>query len=114
LKRQRRVFALRQQGRVTALLMANISDFAVNLSDLTNSVSIFVIDRSLSYAILHQALCVAAEVYETGKVPVLLYPLSYAQHAKPAHHRIHHRIYELWVLNLAHTDDFFKHYQQLK
>jgi hypothetical protein len=114
LKRQRRVFALRQQGRATALLMANVSDFAVNLSDLTNSVSIFVIDRSLSYAILQQALCMAAEVYETGKVPVLLYPLSYAQHAKPAHHRIHHRIYELWVLNLAHTDDFFKHYQRLK
>ncbi len=110
LKRKRRVLALRHQGLTKAVIMANVSDQAVNLSDFTNCLSLFVIDESIAYPLLQQALYRTKDLYANTRVPVLLYPLEYARRAGFAYDRV----YELWALDLAHSDDFFRHYKELK
>lgn len=110
LKRERRVFALRHEGVAKAVIMANISDFAMNLSDLTNCVNIFVIDPETPFDILKQSVSMLADLYENHKIPVLLFPLSYAR----AVGRKYERVYALWALNMEYTDEFFKNYRALK
>ena len=60
--------------------MINISDDGLNLSDLTNSIMIFVIDQEdVSSEVLLTGLMMIREKLElTSEMPVLLYPVSYA------------------------------------
>ncbi|MCF8110540.1 MAG: PilZ domain-containing protein [Desulfobacteraceae bacterium] len=108
--RERRVFALRRDNKAKAVIMANVSDFALNLSDLTNSISIFVIDPDTPYEILKQTVSAMEQYYAAAKVPVLVYPLSYAEKNGPAYERI----YCLWAMDMEYTDEFFKIYSSLK
>lgn len=108
--RERRVFALRWKNEAKAIIMANISDFALNLSDLTNCISVFVIDRKIPYDTLHKAISMLGEYYASAKTPVLVYPLSYAEKAGLSYDRV----YCLWAMNMQYTDDFFKVYHSLK
>jgi len=108
MKRQRRVYSLKHNNVLKAVFMANMTNFAINLSDLTNSVSIFVIEpEDLPPAILYVPVTQLAEKYEQKTFPVLIYPLSYAEALS------YERIYNLWVLNMEYTDDYFKHFERL-
>ncbi|MCF8094205.1 MAG: hypothetical protein K9J79_02465 [Desulfobacteraceae bacterium] len=108
--RERRVFALRRGNDAKAVIMANISDFALNLSDLTNCISVFVIDQNTPYEILRQALSMMEDYYSAAKTPVLIYPLSYVENAGISYDRV----YCLWAMNMEYTDEFFKVYNSLK
>jgi hypothetical protein len=110
LKKKRRIFALRHKGMTKSIIMANISDPAVNLSDLTNCISVFVTDESTPFYLLKKALCRIKNLYENNRMPVLVYPLAYAGNAGIACDRI----YEFWALDVACSDDFFRHYKMLK
>jgi hypothetical protein len=110
LKKKRRIFALRHKGITKSIIMANISDPAVNLSDLTNCISVFVTDESTPFYLLKKALCRIKNLYENNRMPVLVYPLAYAGNAGIACDRI----YEFWALDVACSDDFFRHYKMLK
>ena len=108
MKRQRRVYSLKHNNVLKAVFMANMTNFAINLSDLTNSVSIFVIEpEDLPPAILYAPVTQLAEKYEQKTFPVLIYPLSYAEALS------YERVYNLWVLNMEYTDDYFKHFERL-
>jgi len=110
LKRERRLYALKQEDTVKALLMLNISNFAVNMSDLTNSISIFITDpENLSPAVLQTAIYHLSEKYKEKKFPVLLYPVSYAADNDLKYEKT----YVLWILNMQHTDDYFKNFNYL-
>jgi len=47
--------------------------------------------------------------YEQDEVPVLLYPVSYTESQSIAYEKI----YNLWVLNMQHTDQYFKFMEDL-
>ena len=110
LKRQRRVYSVKKNNILKAVLMANISDFALNLSDLTNSVSVFVLDaEDLTPSILYAAINQIAEKYDQKTFPVLIYPLSYSEEQE-FHYE---RVYNLWSFSMAHSDDYFKNFNHL-
>lgn len=110
LTRERRLYSLKKDGRLAAIIMANFSDEALNLSDLTNSISVFVTDREqLGTDILYRALTNISGKYGLRKFPVLIYPLEYAVETAVPHERVYH----LWALNMQHSDDYFKHYDYL-
>jgi len=95
---------------VKAILMLNISNFAVNMSDLTNCINIFIIDsEDLAKEIIYSAICQLSEKYKEKKFPVLLYPLSYAD----VHSFKYEKTYNLWTLDMQHTDDYFKNFNYL-
>ncbi|MCD6584739.1 MAG: PilZ domain-containing protein [Desulfobacteraceae bacterium] len=110
LKRERRLYSLKHDNAVKAVFMLNVSSFAVNMSDLTSSISIFVIDsENLSPEIIHTAIFLLSEKYKEKKFPVLLFPLTYAD----THFLKYEKTYNLWALDMQHTDDYFKNFNYL-
>ena len=108
--RERRVFALKQDAQVRAVIMANLSDFALNLSDLTNCINVFVLDEQTPYEVLQHSISMLWQYYSASKVPVLIYPVSYAHQSG----RSFDRVYRLWAMDMQYTDEFFKNYNALK
>jgi len=110
LKRQRTLYSLKHNNILKAVLMANISNFAINLSDLTSSMSIFVLDpEQLPASTLYGPIDLLAEKYKLKTFPVLIFPLSYAR-AQSFHFE---RTYTLWALNMEHTDAYFRNFHNL-
>jgi hypothetical protein len=98
------------KGRLIAVIMVNISDLGLNMSDLTNSINTFVINPDpLSKDILLSVLSLLAKKYGQGKMPNLVYPLSYADTLDLGYERK----YILWVLNMHHTDYYFRYLKRL-
>jgi hypothetical protein len=110
LKRERRLYSLKHDNVVKAVLMLNISSIASNMSDLTNCISVFVIDlENLSPEMIRSAVAILSEKYKEKNFPVLLFPLAYAD----THSFEYEKTYNLWTLNMQHTDDYFKNFNYL-
>jgi hypothetical protein len=110
LKRERRLYSLKHDNVVKAVMMLNISNFAVNMSDLTNCISIFVLDsENLAKELIYSAISLLSEKFKEKKFPILLFPLSYAD----AHTLKYEKTYNLWALDMQHTDDYFKNFNYL-
>lgn len=95
LKRDCKVFSVRHDGRIKAALIVDTSDLGVNMSELLNSIKIIVIDNTLPWPILQNAVSIVGKVYEIGTIMVLIYPYDYLkQQGVECKKR-----YYLWVLN---------------
>jgi hypothetical protein len=105
LKRESHLLALKREGVLRAFLLVNISDVGLNMSNLTNCVTVMVLDDTLPLPILHMALSTVASRYDGGEMPVLLYPVSYADRERISYEKL----YTLWVLDLQCLDQFFTH-----
>ncbi|MEW6670812.1 MAG: hypothetical protein AB1427_03865 [Thermodesulfobacteriota bacterium] len=109
-KRERFLFSLKKGNILKAVAMVNLSDIGLNLSDLTRCIQVFVIDPDqLPRDIFYQVLSRLSVNFGTEEIPVLLYPVSYAEtQSIPFEKR-----YNLWVLNMQNTDDYFRELKQL-
>jgi hypothetical protein len=92
-------------GCAKAIVMLNISDIGLNLSNLTNCINVFVMDADLPRNVLISAISKLSKYYVQNEVPVLLHPVSYADKQFIPHEKI----YNMWVLNMQNTDDYFKY-----
>ena len=110
LKRERRVYALKKNGHTKAVIMVNISDSALNLSDLTNCVSLFLLEQdAIEPEMVYNALSVVAAHYDRPRFPVLVYPHEYVRENRmPCD-----RVYNLWALDMNYADECFQHYTKL-
>jgi hypothetical protein len=103
-RKERHLLSLRQDGVLKALIMANLSDVGLNMSNLTSSATVLVLDENLPRNMLDFALTSVEEKFGRNGMPVLLYPVSYAEKkALPSE-----KMYTLWVLNLQFLDPYFK------
>ncbi|MFO8112985.1 MAG: PilZ domain-containing protein [Desulfosalsimonadaceae bacterium] len=110
LTRERRVYALKKDNCLKAVIMVNISDIALNLSDLTNCVSLFIVEKEgLEPEIIHKALSLTAKHYPRPKFPVLVYPADYVHDQGISYNRI----YQLWALSMEYSDECLKYYSSL-
>jgi hypothetical protein len=109
-RRERFVFSLKMGGRTHALIVADIADIGLNLSELTSSVKVFFLDtRQVSKEILNRALHHIAELYLIEDVPILIYP---AESAKKLSFPIE-KFYYLWIMNTAFSDHYFRHLNRM-
>ncbi|MFH2219390.1 MAG: PilZ domain-containing protein [Pseudomonadota bacterium] len=109
-KRERHLFALKKDANLKAILMVNVSDVGLNLSDLTNCISVLVVDPDeLSTDTLFSAISELSKKYAHNEIPVLLYPVSYAEDRSLPYDKQ----YNLWVLSMQYTDDYFKYLKRL-
>jgi hypothetical protein len=109
-KRERHLFALKKADDLKAILVVNISDTGLNLSDLTNSISALIVDSDgLSKDILYSALFDLSRNYEHDEIPVLLYPVDFAENNSIPYDKL----YNLWVLSMQFTDHYFKYLKRL-
>jgi hypothetical protein len=108
-RNERRVFALRQHGRLKAFIMAIVSDVGLNMSNLTSSATVIVLDGFLPREVFDHALSSVAGLFGPAGMPVLVYPESYAGRAAITTEKS----YTLWVLNLQYLDKYFKFCDEL-
>jgi len=109
-KRDRHLFSLKKDGDIKAVIMVNVSDIGLNLSNLTNCVHVFVLDSDdVPCDTLYSVLSMLSKYYEQDKIPVLLYPVSYAERQSVPYEKI----YNLWVQNTQYMDHYFKYVKNL-
>jgi hypothetical protein len=110
LKRDRQLFALRHRNQLKAIVMVNLTDLGLNLSDLTNCVKIIVIDpKALSANILRATLDTLATKFQKTNIPALLYPAAYADEKAI----VYEKHYNLWSFSLQFSDQYFKYINRL-
>ncbi len=106
LTRKRLLYSLKHENCLKAVIMVNVSDFALNLSDLTRCVSVFVVDpESLPVDRLYWAVSLLAAEYTTKKFPILIYPIDYLKRQAISYEKT----YNLWSLDGLYSDDYFEH-----
>ncbi|UFS70057.1 PilZ domain-containing protein [Geomonas sp. RF6] len=108
---ERHIYALKKDGVLKAVVLINLSDMGLNLSDLTNCIHIIVLEGDeLGTEVLNQVLGILTVKYEQNELPILIYPTTYAD-AKGVSYE---KQYVLWALNISHSGaDFYKYMTQL-
>jgi hypothetical protein len=109
-QRKRLLFSLKQDGTLKAVIMINLSDIGLNLSNLTNCIHVFVLDSdNLTSTMLYSSLAQVSHYFDLNNIPILLYPVNYAQiHSIPLE-----KIYNLWAINTQYTDHYLKYTENL-
>lgn len=103
-KRQRFLFSLKKNNNLKAVLMVNITDIGLNLSNLTSCIKVIVLDSSdLPKDVLFKALSRITKTVNHTKLPVLLYPVSYADKESISYKKI----YTLWILKMQSLSGYF-------
>ena len=109
-QRQRRLYSLKKDNRLMAVIMINISDIGLNLSDLTSCIKVMIIDNeNLSSNVLRSVLSNISEKTGRSEMPVLLYPATYAEDNDIAYQKL----YTLWALSMQYTDHYFRYLKRL-
>lgn len=103
-KKEKHLYSLVEEGELKAVIIANVTDIGLNMANLTSCALVVVIDENLSGKVLDSALSCVADEYENQEMPVLVFPVSYAEnHSLPVE-----KIYTLCIMNLQYTDKFIK------
>lgn len=94
---ERHFFSLKRDGRLKALMFAHVSEIGLNLSDLTNCIHAVVLDpEGLPPATLTAAIRAVTQATGQQEVPVLIFPLAYAQNnGMPIE-----KTYHLWAFHI--------------
>lgn len=109
-KRERHLFSLKVHGSLAAVFMVNLSDVGMNMSELTNCVTAFVLDaEAVTRDTLSLALSLLFIRFDQEEMPVLLFPVSYAQTQQISYNRT----YTLWVMNMFHADKGYVYLDRL-
>jgi hypothetical protein len=109
-KKEKHLFSLRREDLLKAVILVNISDIGLNLSNLTNSVNVMVLDSdALSRDIFLRMLSTLAEKLKLDNLTVMLYPVTYADDQFIPYEKI----YNLWVLSIQHNDHYFRYLERL-
>jgi hypothetical protein len=108
LKRCCTPYVLKQNKKSSAYLIVDQSDAGINLSELLNSIKIFILDRDLPWEILQTAVAYFRGYYETDDVPLIIYPVQYSISRKIPYEKE----YYLWVLNTKYGDEYVEYIKQ--
>ena len=110
LKRNRYLYSLKKDGSLKAIIMINTSDVGINLSDLTNSTTVYILDsENMPYNILKESISILMKSLSMTDSPILIYPKEYLEFQEIPYERI----YNLWVLNMNNTDNYFRYLTRL-
>ena len=110
LLRSRHLYSLKRLDELKALIIINIADIGLNMSDLTNSVKIIILKHEgLNYQIIRSSLLKLFDGLQIDEMPVLIYPEQISTTMKiPVEKK-----YNLWIFDLNHTDDYFRYLKRL-
>jgi len=108
--KKKNVLSLKKFGRLKAVVLVNKTDTGLNMSDLTNSIKVMVVDgRGLDRDVLMAAVRRIAATFPTGDVPLLVHPVSYAESAGLDIEKK----YNLWIMKMQYSDKYFAHIDTL-
>jgi hypothetical protein len=106
LKRERHLYVLKRDGRALAMLVVNLADVGLNLSDLTNCVTLFVLEaQHLTKEGVEEALAVVLATLGQPELPLLVYPEAAARELGIT---VEKR-YVMWTLMPCFSDGFHRY-----
>jgi hypothetical protein len=109
LTRRMKIYSLKQEGKLHALLVVNHSDLGFNLSELLNGIKVLISNsKALPWSILSSSISQLAGEFEMERVPVLFYPLSYVEENEIPYEKQ----YQMWVLNVQHGNEYLEYMQK--
>ncbi|MDY6823053.1 MAG: PilZ domain-containing protein [Thermodesulfobacteriota bacterium] len=109
LTREQHLYSLSWRGDLKAVFMVNLSDPCLNMSGLAHCIHVFILDTgSLTAPLLESVLNRLLMSFRQSEMAVLLgnwdglpLPINCSKH------------YNLWILNLDHADDYFRHVNRI-
>ena len=109
LKRQRRLYAIRYQKALKALVDVQDSDLGLNLSELTNAIIVYVLDEEAIHRDMVRFIVSALAIrYNKMQHPLLIYPNTYAvRYRLPVD-----KEYTLWALDLKSGSEGYMNWMQ--
>jgi len=109
-ERQKHVFSVKIYGKLKAIVLVLVSEIGINLTGLTNSIHVFIIDhQDFSKKPFLLVLYQLQKYYQENNVRVLIYPTSYAiENNIPSY-----KTYNIWVFNTLYTDKFISFVKKL-
>jgi len=108
-KKEQYRYALRKEGSLKAFILVNCTDAGFNMADLTNCVTLIILDDSVPRDLVQFSLREVSRHYEGEEMPVLTYPVSYLEQESIAYEKS----YLLWILDLQYSDDYFEYCEGL-
>ncbi len=101
--------SLSYENHLVCVMLVNQSDFGINLSEILNSINVFVIDdRFLSWEMLSQAVSHLAVIYGLNKIPLLIYPSMFCE-SKSVSIEKHYR---MWIVDMRYSNLFMEYVQR--
>jgi hypothetical protein len=92
-------------GELRAVILAEESDVAINLSDLLNGYKVIVIDPKTPPEVVISAVGHLTKATGVTSVPVMIYPSTYAKN-----NGLHNeKEYFLWILNVHHGNAYMRY-----
>ncbi len=105
MKRSLTTYSIKIENELKAVVIVNISDKYLNMSDLTNSFKVIVVDKKrITKEIILTALSVFCIKNNLKDIPVLLYPQKFCEEIQLKFERT----YNLWILNMEYLDKYFE------
>lgn len=102
-KKEKYCYSLHKQGSLKAFILVNCTDAGFNMADLTNCVTLLILDQSLPGELIKLSLERVSTHYQDREMPVLSYPLDYLERQSIPYDKA----YLLWILDLGHSDEYF-------
>ncbi len=109
-KKEKHLFALKADGLLKAIIVVNITDFGLNLSNLTNCIKFIVVDpEKLTGDIFKKVIFKLNEKFPFEELTVLVNPVSFAE----AIQLPYEKIYNMWIMNTRFSDPYFRYLERL-
>ncbi len=110
LKRERYFFSLKHDNILIAVVMVDVSNKGLNLSDLTSGTKVIILDSdNLPEHVLKTTLYLISARLNAENFPVLVYPVDYMiNNSVPFE-----KIYNLWMLDTQFGDTYFRYINRL-
>jgi hypothetical protein len=100
------LYSLKLSAELKAVVLLNLADFGLNLSDLTNCLHLFLLDtEGLEENILNTAVDALLERFGQPRMPVLAYPGDWAE----AVGYNGEKTYRLWIYDSDYIDEYFSY-----
>jgi len=109
--REWKAYSLTNKDELNAVMIVDQSNIGFNISELLNSIKIFVINQEgLSRDILSIAIEKLTTAYQMEKfpVPVLIYPFDYVEAGSIPYEKQ----YQLWILNVKYVNKYMEYMQR--
>ena len=108
--RNRHLFALECNCELKAVFMVNLSDLGLNMSDLTNCITVFILNRNELNAAIIQHVCTnLVKQFRQAYLPIFLHPAEDAA----ALGITAEKEYIFWTLSTKYLDDYFRYIKRL-
>lgn len=111
LKRNRVLLSLKKNETLKAIIMVNISDACLNMSDLTNCIKIIIVDGcDIAKNVFESVINNVLTEHSITEAPILVYPCSYLKDEEISFEKT----YNMFILNMQNLDKYFTFISKLK